>query len=159
MKTRLLRITIVVLLLAMVLLLILNLKVQWDLTHQNFKATSEAIFEQVEALVESNAEDIHEIREQFSEDCLNSARIAAYVLQSRPELEENLTDLKDFARLLNVDELHLINPEGEISFGTHPEYYHYTFFSGKQMAFFSRCWRITNWRCARRSLRTRQRES
>ena len=136
MKTRLLRITIVVLLLAMVLLLILNLKVQWDLTHQNFKVTSEAIFEQVEALVESNAEDIHEIREQFSEDCLNSARIAAYVLQSRPELEENLTDLKDFARLLNVDELHLINPEGEISFGTHPEYYHYTFFSGKQMAFF-----------------------
>ena len=84
MKTRLLRITIVVLLLAMVLLLILNLKVQWDLTHQNFKVTSEAIFEQVEALVESNAEDIHEIREQFSEDCLNSARIAAYVLH-RPE--------------------------------------------------------------------------
>lgn len=74
MKTRLLRITIVVLLLAMVLLLILNLKVQWDLTHQNFKATSEAIFEQVEALVESNAEDIHEIREQFSEDFFRQCR-------------------------------------------------------------------------------------
>lgn len=135
-KKSLLKVAIFVLLLAMTLLLILNLKVQWDLTHQNFKASSEALFEQTESLVQSNAEDIHEVRTQFSEDCLNRARAAAYVLQACPELEEDLAKLQEFAETLDVDEIHLFNTEGEIYFGTHPEYYHYTFFSGEQMAFF-----------------------
>lgn len=136
MKKDLLRAVILVLVSAIVLLVILNLKVQWDITHQKFQVASEAMFEQVENLVESNAADLKEVRAQFSEDCLTRARIAAYVIQDRPELENDVTQLRALAKLLDVDELHLFTPAGEIYSGTHPEYFHYTFFSGEQMSFF-----------------------
>ena len=136
MKKSLLKMAIVMLVLTMVLVLALNLKVQWDLTHQKFQETSETMFEQVENLIRSNMEDIQEIRAEFSENCLESARVAAYVLQARPELAEDLAQLRALAKLLDVDELHLFDPEGKVYFGTHPEYYHYTFDSGEQIAFF-----------------------
>ncbi len=120
----------------MVLTLAANVYVQRQMIHQKISSTSEGLFWQVDQLIQSNERILAEARSDFSEGCLGRAKTAAYILELRPEMRGDMQALRDLARLLDVDELHLFTPEGEVVSGTHPEYYHYTFSTGEQMRFF-----------------------
>ena len=48
----------------------------------------------------------------------------------------DLYELRKIAEFMEVDEIHIIDAAGEIVSGTHPQYYGYSFDSGKQMNYF-----------------------
>lgn len=60
----------------------------------------------------------------------------AYSLQENPDALYNIDELKKIAQYVEVDEIHIFNKQGVIISGTHPEYYGYSFDSGKQLSFF-----------------------
>lgn len=96
------------------------------------------IFTQIEQILDTNEEDLEELEEEYSDSCLNKAETIAYILQYHPSIlgEEDLMELTKVVGFVQVDEIHVFNQQGEIIFGTHPEYYGFTFDSGEQMQFF-----------------------
>lgn len=119
-----------------VLLLPVNIVIQLYFQHRNQKESSYEVFGQLRQLIEMNERDLMQAREEFSEQCIRSAEMAAYFVEHYPLVTSDFTLTRELAEKLDVDELHYFTPEGEIYFGTHPEYYGYTFRSGKQMEYF-----------------------
>ena len=119
-----------------VLLLPVNIVIQLYFQHRNQQESSYEVFGQLKQLIEMNERDLMQAREEFSEQCIRAAEMAAYFVKYYPPVTSNFADTRKLAEKLDVDELHYFTPEGEIYFGTHPEYYGYTFRSGKQMEFF-----------------------
>lgn len=94
------------------------------------------IFQQIEQLLVRNQEELEEIRVEYSETCLHNAEAIAYIIEDDPTVLESVEELKNIAKFMEVDEIHIFDETGRIFTGTHPKYYDYTFDSGEQMHFF-----------------------
>lgn len=78
--------------------------------------------ESVEALFE----------DQFNEQSLSAARTLAYFIQLDPSLLDSPTEMDRLARLLNVDEVHVTDAEGVLTWGNRPGFYGLDFADGEQ---------------------------
>ncbi|MGI6029739.1 MAG: GGDEF domain-containing protein [Candidatus Heteroscillospira sp.] len=136
MKKKLLKILLSVILLFLILILPVNYWLQHHLINMQMLRSSETVFWQLEQLMESSNADIEAVKEDFSQECLTKARMAAYISQQVPSVVTNIDESIALSKKLNVDELHFFTADGTIFAGTHPEYYGYSFSSGEQMAFF-----------------------
>lgn len=126
-------------LLAIILaVLILNVIIYVQVVSEQRQAYENAVrtFYQIEQMLAGNQEEIEEVVAEYSATCLRNAEAIAYIIQNDPSVLDNLEELKNIARLVGVDEIHIFDETGRIYAGTHPEYYDYTFDSGEQMAFF-----------------------
>lgn len=103
---------------------------------KEFRENAMDNFGQIESIIESNNVKIEMIKEEFADNCIIRARAAAYITQKLPEKITNIEECRKVAAMLQVDELHLFTPEGEIYAGTNPEYYGYNVYSGEQLSFF-----------------------
>lgn len=103
---------------------------------KEFRETAMDNFGQIESIIESNDTKLEMIKEEFADKCIVRARAAAYIAQQSPENITNVEECRKVASMLEVDELHFLNPEGEIYAGTNPEYYGYNVYSGEQIGFF-----------------------
>lgn len=95
-----------------------------------------ATFEQMEQILEENQKDLLEIKEEYSQTCLNNAEAIAYIIQYHPTVLDSADELKEIAEFMEVDEIHIFDKTGSIFTGTHPEYIDLTFDSGEQIGFF-----------------------
>lgn len=120
----------------MLLILPANIALQFYMQHQNQKESSYEVFGQLQQLLENNEKDIEYATEEFKEKCIQSAEMAAYFVEHYPTVTSDFEHTQQLAEKLHVDEIHYFTPEGKIYFGTHPEYYGFTFDSGEQMSFF-----------------------
>ncbi len=118
--------------------LILDVIVYIQVVNEQRQAYENAVrtFQQIEQMLASNQEELEEVVAQYSATCLRNAEAIAYMIQSDPSVLDSMDELKNIARLVEVDEIHIFDDAGCIYAGTHPEYYGYTFDSGEQMAFF-----------------------
>lgn len=91
---------------------------------------------QIEKILETNENDLAELKESLQEDYFIRAKAAAYIVENNPEITTDLAEMRKVAALLQVDELHLFNKEGVLYAGSEPKYYNMTFDSGEQMRFF-----------------------
>lgn len=103
---------------------------------KEFRKTAMDNFGQIESIIESNDTELEMIKEEFADKCIIRARAVAYIAQQSPENITNIEECRKIASMLQVDELHFLNPEGEIYAGTNPEYYGYNVYSGEQIGFF-----------------------
>lgn len=107
------------------------------------KTAKEAMYErsvlrisQIAQILERNDAEIARLKENLKEDYIIRAKAAAYIVQNNPEVSDDLEELRKIVSLLQIDELHLFDPEGTLFSGSEPKYYNYTFNSGGQMQFF-----------------------
>lgn len=91
---------------------------------------------QVEDVLERNEEEEASQLAELKDTYMTAAKAAAYILSDKPEVRDNVSEMKYIAELLSVDELHVFDETGTIIAGTNPEYYGYSFDSGEQMAYF-----------------------
>lgn len=103
---------------------------------KEFRKTAMDNLGQIESIIESNDTKLEMIKEEFADNCIIRARAAAYIAQQSPENITNIEECRKVASMLQVDELHFLNQEGEIYAGTNPEYYGYNVYSGEQIGFF-----------------------
>ena len=93
-------------------------------------------FIQIEQVLDENQQELYESTEEYRQTCLHNAEAIAYIIQDDPSVLESVDALKEIARFIEVDEIHIFDTSGRIYAGTHPEYYDFTFDSGEQMMFF-----------------------
>lgn len=113
-----------------------NMYLQIKMMQREITTESEALFWRINRILTENQEEAETVTKEYQNICLLRARAAAYIIQNKPEVIENLDEMKKIANLLQVDELHIFNKEGVIYAGSEPKYYGYYFDSGKQMRFF-----------------------
>ncbi len=85
----------------------------------------EETFSKTEHILRENWAKLEEIEEKFNKAGILEAREVAFLLQHAPEIieEQDIATLKKVAGLAGSIEINLIDPNGEIFFGTRPEFY------------------------------------
>ena len=126
----------IITLIMIVVTLVVALQVQIKGEQRQAQENSNAMFYQIEQILEDNQRDLPELKGEYEETCLNSAKAIAYIIQYHPDVLESVEELKKIAELLEVDEIHIFDKTGRIFTGTHPEYYNLTVDSGEQISFF-----------------------
>lgn len=119
-----------------VLLISINFIFYLKILHGQQKERSEQMFYQIGQVIEINEKDLSSEREEFSELCIQKADMVSYFVEHEPDVVTDLENIRELAEIMDVDEIHFFNTEGEIYAGTHPQYYGYTVYSGEQMNFF-----------------------
>lgn len=126
-----------VMILALVVLLIpINFVFYFKTYHEQQKDRSQQMFNQIEQVIEMNEKDLSAERDDFSDLCIQKADMLAYFVEHEPDITSDLEHMRELAKVMDVDEMHFFNKEGEIYTGTHPEYYGYTVYTGEQIGFF-----------------------
>lgn len=116
--------------------LFLQMEILNWINNKNTAKTSEVLVDRVVNVIEKNEENEKDMIASLKEDYIVRARAVAYIIDAKPEAEENVEELKKIAELMSVDEIHIFDSTGTIYSGTIPEYYGYNFDSGEQMEYF-----------------------
>lgn len=119
-----------------VILLFFSTTIQIFSTQRMSRQNALQIFGQVEQILDENSEELERVQRQYETMCLNDARTVAYILKYNPAARESVEELKKIAANIEVDEIHIFDANGILVAGTNPEYFGYSFDSGKQIAFF-----------------------
>lgn len=94
---------------------------------------------QIEQLLTENEKELAEITETYKETCLHNAEVIDRIIDRHPEILNDVDELREIAKMVEVDEIHFFTPEGCIYAGTHPEYY---VIPASRCIFSSRFWTI-----------------
>ena len=119
-----------------ILALFLQRAILNNVNNRNAKKTSRVLLEQVVSIIEKNETSEKELIQSLKEDYIVRAKAVSYIIDAKPEVENNTEELKKIAKLMSIDEIHLFNTKGKIYSGSVPKYYGYSFESGEQMAYF-----------------------
>ena len=80
------------------------------------------IFRQMEHVLAENEKELLEVKEAYSQRCLDNAVIAR-ILEAEPEVMHDVHKMRALAEQLEVDEIHIFSSAGVIFAGTTPEYF------------------------------------
>ncbi len=118
--------------------LILAMQICVQILTEQRRAYEDAVrtISQIESVLEENQQELNEIQEDYRQTCLHNAETVARIVESEPEVLNDVEELREIAEAVEVDEIHIFDTTGRIVTGTHPEYFDYTFDSGEQMMFF-----------------------
>lgn len=117
-------------------ILIITACIQANNEQRRAHETALSTFAQIEQLLDKNQKELETIREEYRQTCLNNAEVIARIIEDEPDILYDIDELKNLAKKMEVDEIHLFDETGRIFTGTHPEYYGFTFDSGEQISFF-----------------------
>ena len=107
------------------------------LSAQNYaKESAEAVFVQIRQIMAENSAELVTVQEEYRQTCLYNAQAIAYIVESNPDILENVSEMQKIAKLMEVDEIHFFDENGCVFAGTHAEYYGMTMDSGEQISFF-----------------------
>ncbi len=106
-------------------------------TYIGFYNEANGQIRQIEEILADNDKNVQQLQEELKTDFLIRANAAAYMIQHNQDIIYDIEQLEHITDLLQIDEIHLFTPEGEIYSGNVPSYYGYTFDSGEQMNFFA----------------------
>lgn len=120
----------------MLLTLALNYFLQREIARDAMCRSSVLKLEQIEKILDDNQKEMEELKQSLEKEYITLAKAAAYMIENDQYFTNSTKELRNIAKLLQIDELHLFTPEGELYAGTQPKYFGYTFHSGKQMEFF-----------------------
>lgn len=98
--------------------------------------TGDLLIKQVDSVIAGNKQKEQSLTDSLKESYISKAKAVAYIIDSVPETEYDLSELIRIAKLMSIDEIHLFTEDGEIYSGTVPIYYGFTFNSGEQMQYF-----------------------
>lgn len=106
------------------------------LNKRTAKNTLNMLENQVEIILDKNAEQEENLVDSLKEEYILRAKAVAYYLDAKPEVEDDAEELKELAILLQIDEINIFDETGTIVAGSAPEYYGLTMDAGEQIAFF-----------------------
>ncbi len=120
-----------------VLLMLVSAFLQFQSATETFITTADMQIDRMINIVNDNNHSNDQLQEDLKTDYLIRAKAAAYMINNNPQVIHDLDQLNTIIQLLQVDEIHLFNPEGTIFAGTVPEYYGFSVHSGEQIGFFA----------------------
>ena len=100
------------------------------------KQLAQRMFYQIEHLLEDNEKDLKEIVWTYAYQCLDNAKMIAYILENSKEEINDIEELRKIASLAGVDEIHLFDKTGTVYAGTEEDCIGITFDDGEQIGYF-----------------------
>ncbi len=107
---------------AILLILFINLLFTMHAMESQQYAAFQVKIDQVIHTLESNQAELSRMNDNLDEDYLTRAKAAAYVLDRQTDLMMDTAEFQYLAKLLNVDEVHVIDENGMIVSGSVPKY-------------------------------------
>lgn len=134
-KSRFTEYQIVITSVVMILMMLVFFWLQGSFSQKLVEKNANDLFQQIETIIVENNKELEETKASYSESCLNRADTVARMLELDPEIH-GAAKMKELAKLLEIDEIHLFDENGVIVDGTNPEYYGYSVNDGEQIGFF-----------------------
>ena len=100
------------------------------------KQLAQRMFYQIEHVLEDNEKDLKEIVWTYAQQCLDNAKMIAYILENSKEEINDIETLRKIASLAGVDEIHLFDKTGMIYAGTEEDCIGITVDDGEQIGYF-----------------------
>ncbi len=107
---------------AILLILFINLLFTLHALEAQQFATFHVKIDQVIHTLESNQAELSRMNDNLDEDYLTRAKAAAYVLDRQSDVTMDVAEFQYLAKLLNVDEVHVIDENGMIVSGSVSKY-------------------------------------
>lgn len=101
-------------------------------SRNSMKETSLMKMEQIHQTIINNEDEIKSIKQSTNEDYITRSKALAYIVSKNPEILEDTQEIEVVRKTLNVDELHVIDSDGILKWGTNPEYFGLDFRSSQQ---------------------------
>lgn len=101
----------------------------------SMKDNTQIGYDRLEALKErmqSNDEAVKQLTDTLGQSSLAKARAFAFMVKQKPELLQSVSELQKICDLLMVDEIHYINTEGVLQYGSISEYFGMDFATNDQ---------------------------
>jgi diguanylate cyclase (GGDEF)-like protein len=124
------------LIVVMVCAMVIEIFILSSLNKKESNRTSLVLLNQVISIIDENEKSESELIETLKEDYIIRAQTVSYILDSKPEAEKDVQELRKIANMMQIDEIHLFDESGKIYSGSEPKYYGYSFDSGEQMSYF-----------------------
>ena len=64
-------------------------------------------FSQMEQVLEENQNELEEIQEEYRQTCLHNAEVIARIIESDPDVLDDVEELRKIAKSVEVDEIHI----------------------------------------------------
>ena len=135
-RTTLPRLTRLMIVILILLLLPANVGFQLYLSHYQQRERSSQSFDQLRQLMQINEMDLKQKYDAHISLCLQKAEMASYYAAHVPEVITDLTQTRELADKIDVDEINFLDKNGDIFAGTNPESYGLSIRYGEQMQFF-----------------------
>ena len=103
---------------------------------RNAYGTSKVLVDRVITVLNKNDKSKNELIKSLKDDYIIRAKAVSYIIDANPEIECDVDELQEIAKLMAVDEIHLFDEHGYIYSGSVPKYFGYNFSSGEQMGYF-----------------------
>ena len=97
---------------------------------------SKVLLDRVFTVLDKNDQSEEELIELLKDDYIVRAKAVSYIVDAKPQVENDVEELQKIAKLMSVDEIHLFDETGCITSGSVPKYFGYSFDSGTQMSYF-----------------------
>ena len=97
---------------------------------------SKVLLDRVVTVLDKNDQSEEELIESLKDDYIVRAKAVSYIVDAKPQVENDVEELQKIAKLMSVDEIHLFDETGRITSGSVPKYFGYSFDSGTQISYF-----------------------
>ena len=97
---------------------------------------SKVLLDRVVTVLDKNDQSEEELIESLKDDYIVRAKAVSYIVDAKPQVENDVEELQKIAKLMSVDEIHLFDETGRITSGSVPKYFGYSFDSGDQISYF-----------------------
>lgn len=98
---------------------------------ENTQASYEKL-EQIKEKIQQNAAEVQDLTNNLGQSSLAKARAFAYIISQNPELIKSKSNLQKLCDLLIVDEVHVIDGDGILRYGTVDSFINFNFADGEQ---------------------------
>lgn len=122
----------IVMTIAMSLTVIIIFMLQTYTAKQDMIQNSKLKIAQVKQMIEKNESEMITLTKSLSEDYLAKTRAFAYIIEQNPAVLENSSELDKIRELLNVDEFHIADENGILTWGTNPDIFGFDFKESEQ---------------------------
>lgn len=119
---------------------------------------SKVLLDRVVTVLNKNDQSEEELIESLKDDYIVRAKAVSYIVDAKPQVENDVEELQKIAKLMSVDEIHLFDETGCITSGSVPNTLATALIRGLRCHILNQCSPIRALRCVRMSHRIHQRE-
>lgn len=100
------------------------------------RGSAQQQIDQVADMLQANEVELSNLWDSLAEDYLTRAKAFAYIIEQNPNVLESQEELDKIRKLLNVDELHVVDENGFLRYGTEEKYFDFDFSTTEQTSAF-----------------------
>lgn len=119
---------------------------------------SKVLLDRVFTVLDKNDQSEEELIESLKDDYIVRAKAVSYIVDAKPQVENDVEELQKIAKLMSVDEIHLFDETGCITSGSVQNTLATALIRGLRCHILNQCSPIRALRCVRMSHRIHQRE-